>query len=247
MFDEIVSELANQYVLSYSSTAEAGPRLAQHQGPGAEGQVRGQGPTGVSCARPRSGREGERWRHAASWVAALLATVVEPGAHGTTGSLRNRPRRYKTGSRSSPSTSACSTGRDNPCAGSTSGDFTVTVAGQPRRVVSAEFVEHASVQRLLSASTRDRAGQHERGRRDSAGSSCSSSIRARSNPGSARQVARAASRFFERLTFADRSALTLLPVGPNVRVHVGAHPRARGAAACRGSRGLSRRSGSSAA
>ena len=45
-------------------------------------------------------------------------------------------------------------------------------------------------------------------------------------PGSARHVATAASRFFTELTFADRSALMLMPVGPNV-AFTWAHDRVR--------------------
>src|SRR5207237_855236 len=45
-------------------------------------------------------------------------------------------------------------------------------------------------------------------------------------PGNARHVATAASRFFTRLTYADRSALMLLPVGPNVPF-TWAHERVR--------------------
>ena len=58
IFDEIVAELANQYVLSYSSTnLQAGQQLAQHQGAGAEGQVRHQGAAGLPRSGAAAGRE----------------------------------------------------------------------------------------------------------------------------------------------------------------------------------------------
>ena len=47
-------------------------------------------------------------------------------------------------------------------------------------------------------------------------------------PRSARVVAKAASNFFERLTFSDRSALMLMPLGPNVDF-TWAHDRVRDA------------------
>ena len=47
-------------------------------------------------------------------------------------------------------------------------------------------------------------------------------------PGNVRHVARAASRFFSNLTFVDRSALMLLPAGPNVNF-TWAHDRVQNA------------------
>ena len=62
----------------------------------------------------------------------------------------------------------------------------------------------------------------------SAGCSYSSSIRARSKPGNVRHVGQAASRFLATLSFADRSALMLLPSGPNV-TFTWAHDKVRDA------------------
>ena len=100
-----------------------------------------------------------------------------------------------------------------PLRGLAPADFTVSVAGEPRQVVSAEFVDIAGARAAVS----------------SAGSAISTNEGASIGrqfvflvdqstleTGNARQVARAASRFFAGLTFADRSALMLLPVGPHV-------------------------------
>jgi VWFA-related protein len=113
-----------------------------------------------------------------------------------------------------------------PIRGLAAGDFTVTVAGQPRRVVSAEYVDTAAARvttvsgEPASISTNDGAGLGrlfvfvvDQGTLE---------------PGNVRHVARAASRFFENLSFVDRSALMLLPAGPNVNF-TWAHDRVRDA------------------
>ena len=109
----------------------------------------------------------------------------------------------------------------------TAADFNVTVAGKPRRVVSVEFIDMAAARKTTSApadgvpvSSNEGAGI---GRQfvfivD----------QATLETGNARQVAAATSRFFSTLTFADRSALMLMPVGPNVNF-TWAHDRVRNA------------------
>jgi VWFA-related protein len=114
-----------------------------------------------------------------------------------------------------------------PLRGLGPGDFTVSVGGQPRRVVSAEFVDVAGAQAHLKASS------------DSVPVSTNEGggigrlfvfivDQSTLDPGSARNVARAASRFFPRLTFSDRSALMLMPVGQGVGF-TWAHDRVRDA------------------
>src|SRR5262245_6947339 len=110
-----------------------------------------------------------------------------------------------------------------PMRGLTPADFTVTVAGQPRRVVTADYVDTAGRPKQPSGdagviSTNDTAGLGrlfvfvvDQGTLE---------------PGNVRHVARAASRFFDNLTFVDRSALMLLPAGPNVNF-TWAHDRVR--------------------
>jgi VWFA-related protein len=102
-----------------------------------------------------------------------------------------------------------------PLPGLGPGDFTVTVGGRPRRVVTAEFVDVAAGQReragqpdLVPVSTNEGGGVG----RLFAFVVDQSTL----EPGNVRYVAKAASQFFSRLTFADRSALMLMPVGPNV-------------------------------
>jgi VWFA-related protein len=105
-------------------------------------------------------------------------------------------------------------------------DFTVTVAGKPRRVVSAEFVDVAAAHKAgarsdgLPISTNEGAGIG----RQFVFVVDQSTL----ETGNARHVASAAARFFENLTFADRSALMLMPVGPNVNF-TWAHERVRAA------------------
>ena len=107
----------------------------------------------------------------------------------------------------------------------TPADFIVTVAGKPRRVVSAEFVDIAAARKApnpdgVPISSNEGAGV---GRQ---------LVFIVDQPtletGNARHVAAAASRFFTNLTFADRSALMLMPVGPNVNF-TWAHERVRAA------------------
>ena len=95
------------------------------------------------------------------------------------------------------------------------GDFTVSVAGVPRRVVSAEFVDAAAARAALAAhqdsvpvSTNEGGGVGhlfvfvvDQGTLE---------------PTSARNVAKAASRFLARLTPNDRSSLVVLPIGGNI-------------------------------
>jgi VWFA-related protein len=112
-----------------------------------------------------------------------------------------------------------------PMRGLTPADFSVTVAGQPRRVVSADYVDTTGRPKQASAepgviSTNDTAGLGrlfvfvvDQGTLE---------------PGNVRHVARAASRFFSNLTFVDRSALMLLPAGPNVNF-TWAHDRVQNA------------------
>src|SRR5215218_2237496 len=104
-----------------------------------------------------------------------------------------------------------------PLRGLNTGDFTVTVAGQPRKVVSAEFVDS------LAETSR---GNLRRSSYDSLISTNEGAAVGRLfvfavdqgtlEAGNVRHVGQAASRFLATLSFADRSALMLLPSGPNV-------------------------------
>ncbi len=114
-----------------------------------------------------------------------------------------------------------------PMRGLGTADFIVTVAGQPRRVVTSEFVDVMAAQSAALAkpigipvSSNEGGGVGrlfafvvDQGTLDT---------------GNGRQVTRAASRFFSGLTFADRSALMVMPVGPNVEF-TWAHDRVRDA------------------
>ncbi len=104
-----------------------------------------------------------------------------------------------------------------PIRGLASGDFTVSVAGQPRRVVSAEFVDslaETSRSNLRRSSLESMISSNE-------GASIGRMFvfvvdQGTLEAGNVRHVGQAASRFLATLSFADRSALMLLPSGPNV-------------------------------
>jgi VWFA-related protein len=114
-----------------------------------------------------------------------------------------------------------------PLRGLDPADFVVTVGGQRRRVVTAEFIDAAAArpdaaprQDLVPVSSNEGAGVGrlfvfivDQNTLES---------------GEARRVASAASRLLATLTFVDRSALMLLPTGPNVGF-TWAHDRVRDA------------------
>src|SRR4051794_588614 len=115
--------------------------------------------------------------------------------------------------------------RGLPMRGLTASDFTVTVAGQPRRIVTAEYVDASAAPAAdAKAADEDLVSTNEGG----GGGRLFVFVVDQStlDPGNARHVATAASRFFTGLTYADRSALMLLPVGPNVPF-TWAHDRVR--------------------
>lgn len=106
-------------------------------------------------------------------------------------------------------------GQGRPIKGLETSDFTVTVAGQPRRVVSVEFVDVAAGKpdagrsaEIVPVSTNEGSGLG----RLFAFIVDQNTI----EPGSVRTVANAASRFLKGLNFVDRSALMVIPTGPNV-------------------------------
>jgi VWFA-related protein len=102
-----------------------------------------------------------------------------------------------------------------PVRGLAPGDFIVTVGGQPRHVVTAEFID-AAPPPADGAGPPDGAGISTN---EGAGIGRMVLFVVDQNTlevGSARQVARSSERFFSGLTFADRSALALLPVGTGV-------------------------------
>jgi len=111
-----------------------------------------------------------------------------------------------------------------PQRGLTPADFTVTVAGQARRIVSAEFID-----RTAQAAAKPRVEGATISSNDGFGAGRLFAFIVDQNTlelGSARRVANSAASFFSRLTFADRSALLLMPVGPNI-TFTWAHDRVR--------------------
>ena len=114
-----------------------------------------------------------------------------------------------------------------PLRGLSPADFVVTVGGQPRRIVAAEFVDREAAKDaapagpdIVSVSTNE--GSH-------AGRMFAFLVDGNTlDPGGARRVADAAGAFLSRLTFADRSAVMVMPSGPNVEF-TWAHDRVRSA------------------
>ncbi len=102
-----------------------------------------------------------------------------------------------------------------PVRGLAAADFAVTVAGQQRRVVTAEFISRDGAPVTSPFQTEGAAISTNEG----AGIGRLYAFIVDQNTldlGSARRVSGAATPFFSRLTFSDRTALSLLPVGPNI-------------------------------
>src|SRR5436190_11670380 len=111
-----------------------------------------------------------------------------------------------------------------PQRGLTPADFVVTVAGQPRHVVTAEFLDRAA-----QAIAAPRVEGATISTNDGVGAGRMFVFVVDQNTldlGSARRVANSAAPFFSHLTFADRTALMLMPVGPNI-TFTWAHDRVR--------------------
>ena len=101
--------------------------------------------------------------------------------------------------------------------GLTAGDFTVTVAGQPRRVVNAEFVDSLAATSRSNLRRSSLEGMISTNEGASIGRMFVFVVdQGTLEAGNVRHVGQAASRFLATLSFADRSALMLLPSGPNV-------------------------------
>ncbi len=103
----------------------------------------------------------------------------------------------------------------NPVKGLGAGDFVVNVAGHPRKVVTAEFVDVAGARPQTATAPK------ETGISTNEGVGVGRMFvfvvdQSTLEPGNVRHVARAASRFFTGLSFVDRSSLVLMPAGPNV-------------------------------
>src|SRR5437868_1872854 len=112
-----------------------------------------------------------------------------------------------------------------PIRGLSAADFTVTVEGQPRRVVTAEFVDAAAAR--LDAGARAEIVPISTNEGAIGGRQVIFVVDQNTlEPGSARRVADAAGGFFAQLSPADRSALVTLPVGNSVPL-TWAHERVR--------------------
>ncbi|HSK98217.1 MAG TPA: hypothetical protein VK891_16440, partial [Euzebyales bacterium] len=104
----------------------------------------------------------------------------------------------------------------HPLRGLRADDFAVSVAGRPRRVVSAEFVDRTATLQVAPDPDRSRVSTNE----GAPGGRIVIFVVDQNTlePGAARRVATAASHLLARLTPADRSALVVLPLGPHVEL-----------------------------
>jgi VWFA-related protein len=101
-----------------------------------------------------------------------------------------------------------------PIRGLSPQDFVVNVGGQARRVVSAEFIDAAAHAALARTSDLTPISTNEGG---GIGRLFAFIVdQPTLEPGSVRHVTKAAAEFLNSLTFADRSALLLMPAGPNI-------------------------------
>ena len=164
-------------------------------------------------------------------AAFVLSALTMPSAQQTLGPQAQAPQTptFKTGVELVTVDVGVIDRQGQPMRGLAAGDFTVTVAGQPRRVVSAEFVDS------LAETSRSNL------RRSSLDSMISSNEGAAIGrmfvfvvdqgtleAGNVRHVGQAASRFLATLSFADRSSVMVLPSGPNI-TFTWAHDKVRDA------------------
>jgi VWFA-related protein len=105
--------------------------------------------------------------------------------------------------------------RGQPLRGLTPADFVVSVGGQPRKVVTAEYIDRSAPRAALPPSPDGALLSTNEG--GGVGRLFVFIVDQNTlDLGSARRVATATAPFFSRLTFADRSALMIMPLGPNV-------------------------------
>ena len=208
--------------------------MAQHQGPRAERQVRHPRAAGIPRARPTaSGKvvmttNRSRASSCGCGDGAALLAVGGPTLWAQQ-TAADQPPAFRTGVELVTVDVGVVDRQGQPLRGLAAGDFTVTVAGQPRRVVSAEFVEPAAARAHASAGA-DGAHQHQRGGRHSAGCSCSSSIRTRSSPATCGAWRGRRRRFFDEAVVRRPLGADADAAGPNV-AFTWAHDRVRDALA----------------
>jgi VWFA-related protein len=105
--------------------------------------------------------------------------------------------------------------RGQPLRGLTPADFVVSVGGQPRKVVTAEYIDRSAPRPALPPSPDGALLSTNEG--GGVGRLFVFIVDQNTlDLGSARRVATATAPFLSRLTFADRSALMIMPLGPNV-------------------------------
>ena len=157
---------------------------------------------------------GSIWRRAAATTAALAAGLCVGWT--TLGAQQAPVPTFKSGVELVTVDVGVVDRQGQPVRGLAPGDFSVTVGGQPRKVVSAEYVggggdaarSNSRVPPPGLISTNEGAGVG----RLFVFVVDQSTLEA----GSVRHVGQSASRFLSSLSFADRSALMVLPAGPNL-------------------------------
>ena len=207
---------------------EAGQHVAQHQGPGAQAAGTTFVPAAATARRDRSAPRGDpcRSQPQAAWRRrrwrCCLSAVDSPcpaSSSSSTPPPPPPPAEQLPAFRSGVELVTIDVGvvdrQGLPVRGLAPTDFTVTVASETRRVVTAEFVELGGTQsdpRTLREASVISSNEGGGVGRLVVFVVDQNTLEA----GSFRYVATASSRFFDRLSFADRSALVLIPVGQNI-------------------------------
>ena len=192
--------------------------LAQHQGARAVRQVRHPRAAGIPGVQPAAIREVVMRRVNGIMVAGAITALCTGGGPRLAAQQAGAEQTpaFRSGIEVVSVDVAVLDRQGQPRRGLAPGDFAVTVGGRPRRVVSAEFIERAAA---APAPAPARPETSLVSTNEGGGSGRLFAFIVDQNtldPGSARRVGAATGPFFSRLTFADRSALMVMPLGPTV-------------------------------
>ena len=193
----------------------AGRAVARHQGAGARREVRHPRTAGLPRGKRAAGAEVVMRTPNGIAVTAATLAVFGGGQPRAQQAPPDRPPMFRTQVDAVNVDVGVVDRQGRPMPGLAASDFTVTVDGRPRRVVTAEFVDVASARaEAARARTSSLVSSNE-----GAGVGRSVVFVVDENtlePGRLRHVLGSASRLFDSLSYVDRSALVSLALGPNV-------------------------------
>jgi VWFA-related protein len=152
--------------------------------------------------------------HRTLWASLLLCSLLAPGQTSAQSSGTGEQPSFRSGVELVTVEVGVTDKQGRPIPGLRAEDFTVTVAGEPRRVVTAEFIDAGNQAARTASAERPAISTNE-----GAGVGRQFVFVVDNNTlelGEARHITRAASRFFSQLTMFDRSSLVSLPIGPRV-------------------------------